>query len=92
VSLLPDRNAVRGNECKTVERDSFTVYKKKCSFKSCNTVGSRFCEGLPLRFYYYSGSLGIWTVENMPLGTNAFQEFVWVSWCQVRSGVCTYLL
>ena len=30
-------------------------------------------------FFYYSGSLGIWTVENKPLGTSAFQEFVWVS-------------
>jgi hypothetical protein len=90
VSLLPDRNAERRNECRTVEHDSFSLYVKKCAFKSCNTVGSRFCEGFLLLFFliFCSGSLGIWAVENTPLGARAYHEFVWVSWCHVRSGVC----
>ena len=40
VSLLPDRTAVRENECKTVQRDSCTVYVKNCALRSCHTVGS----------------------------------------------------
>jgi hypothetical protein len=56
-----------GDECKTVEHDSFTVYIKKCAFQSCNTVDSRSCEGLPLRFFkiitlvlWVFGRLKIW--------------------------------
>ena len=81
MSLLPDRNAVRGNERKTVEHDSFTVY-----MSMLRNVPSNLAIQLAVDFvkvspyvFFCSGSLGIWTVENMPLGTTAFHEFVWLS-------------